>query len=231
MNREAAFLEAIRAAPHDDGLRLVYADWLEEHGQSDKAEFLRLDCRLTAVLREPPSATLSDVQAQYWQLLPDWDTYHQLLKRNWVEAVGRPIAGAPRGMVRCRKCLAPHTGILERLTNEAKLAAIWVEDYDPPPLLPLGYFWVADQRWGQVQFHGHVCLANEEVNDVEPHPDRQRWVGCCGPPPGGLPNLLCGCGAEIGLRAEECCFAHFTHFDPQAILFVGWPDLGADGTG
>jgi uncharacterized protein (TIGR02996 family) len=30
MNAEADFLAAIRAKPHDDALRLVYADWLEE---------------------------------------------------------------------------------------------------------------------------------------------------------------------------------------------------------
>jgi uncharacterized protein (TIGR02996 family) len=37
---EEAFLAAIQASPVDDTLRLVYADWLEEHGDR-RSEFLR----------------------------------------------------------------------------------------------------------------------------------------------------------------------------------------------
>jgi uncharacterized protein (TIGR02996 family) len=37
-----AFLRAIRSDLADDGLRLVYADWLEEHGQPERAAFIRL---------------------------------------------------------------------------------------------------------------------------------------------------------------------------------------------
>jgi carbon storage regulator len=40
-----AFLNAIQASPNDEGLRLVFADWLEEHGDP-LAELLRLQCRL-----------------------------------------------------------------------------------------------------------------------------------------------------------------------------------------
>jgi uncharacterized protein (TIGR02996 family) len=40
------FLAAIRAAPDDDAPRLVYADWLDEHGQSERAVFIRVQCEL-----------------------------------------------------------------------------------------------------------------------------------------------------------------------------------------
>src|SRR5262245_49827440 len=40
---DAPFLDAIRAAPADDGPRLVYADWLEERGDP-RGEFIRLQC-------------------------------------------------------------------------------------------------------------------------------------------------------------------------------------------
>ena len=43
---ERAFFDPIRDAPADDGPRLIYADWLDEHGQSDRAEFIRLQCAL-----------------------------------------------------------------------------------------------------------------------------------------------------------------------------------------
>ncbi len=42
MSDEAAFLSAIRDNPADDTARLAYADWLDEHGQPERAEFIRL---------------------------------------------------------------------------------------------------------------------------------------------------------------------------------------------
>jgi len=36
-----AFIRTISDAPDDDGPRLVLADWLEEHGDCDRAEFIR----------------------------------------------------------------------------------------------------------------------------------------------------------------------------------------------
>jgi uncharacterized protein (TIGR02996 family) len=45
MNPEA-FLRTIREHPDDDGPRLVYADWLEERGECDRAEFIRVQCEL-----------------------------------------------------------------------------------------------------------------------------------------------------------------------------------------
>ena len=46
MSDAPALLAAIRAAPDDDAPRLVYADWLDEHGQPERAEFIRLQCEL-----------------------------------------------------------------------------------------------------------------------------------------------------------------------------------------
>src|SRR5947209_5646412 len=48
MSEEKGLLAAIRDNPEDDDLRRVYADWLEEHGRSDRAEFLRLQVDLAA---------------------------------------------------------------------------------------------------------------------------------------------------------------------------------------
>jgi uncharacterized protein (TIGR02996 family) len=39
---EEMMLQAIEANRQDDASRLIYADWLEENGQVEKAEFLRL---------------------------------------------------------------------------------------------------------------------------------------------------------------------------------------------
>ena len=46
MTQYDAFLQAIIANLEDDAPRLIYADWLEEHGESERAEFVRLQCKL-----------------------------------------------------------------------------------------------------------------------------------------------------------------------------------------
>jgi uncharacterized protein (TIGR02996 family) len=52
---ERALLEAIRAEPEDDASRLVYADWLEEHGHAERAELVRVQ---VAIERDGPGAPL-----------------------------------------------------------------------------------------------------------------------------------------------------------------------------
>lgn len=44
MTEREAFLAAIRAAPDDDLPRLVFADWLDEQGEGERAEFIRSQC-------------------------------------------------------------------------------------------------------------------------------------------------------------------------------------------
>lgn len=46
MDMNAAFLAAIYESPEDDAPRLVYADWLEEFGQPERADLIRLECRM-----------------------------------------------------------------------------------------------------------------------------------------------------------------------------------------
>jgi uncharacterized protein (TIGR02996 family) len=46
MSERDAFLAAIRARPNDDLPRLVFADWLDDHGENARAEFIRLQCEL-----------------------------------------------------------------------------------------------------------------------------------------------------------------------------------------
>src|SRR5947209_10147964 len=48
---EQAFVQAIIANPTDGGLRLVYADWLEERGDP-RGEFLRIQTALLSLPRK-----------------------------------------------------------------------------------------------------------------------------------------------------------------------------------
>jgi uncharacterized protein (TIGR02996 family) len=48
-----SFLRAVLAAPRDDAVRLVYADWLEERGDP-RGAFLRLEVALVATPADDP---------------------------------------------------------------------------------------------------------------------------------------------------------------------------------
>lgn len=56
-----AFLADILDRPADDTPRLVYADWLEDNGESGRAEFVRVQVELA---REPPARP--SVTAENW---------------------------------------------------------------------------------------------------------------------------------------------------------------------
>ena len=43
---ETALLAAVCAAPEDDAPRLVMADWFDEHGDPERAEFIRVQIQL-----------------------------------------------------------------------------------------------------------------------------------------------------------------------------------------
>jgi uncharacterized protein (TIGR02996 family) len=49
MTHHEGFLRDIIANPEEDVLRLIYADWLTENGEEDYGEFIRVQCRITAI--------------------------------------------------------------------------------------------------------------------------------------------------------------------------------------
>src|SRR4051812_47769457 len=81
MTHDEAFLRDIIEHAEDDTPRLVYADWLDDHGDPDRAEFIRLQCRLATLPvgdpRQPELAArereLLDAHAATWlRPMPDW---------------------------------------------------------------------------------------------------------------------------------------------------------------
>jgi uncharacterized protein (TIGR02996 family) len=54
MNPAEPFLRAIHDRPDDDAPRLVYADWLDERGDADRAEFIRVQCALARAAADDP---------------------------------------------------------------------------------------------------------------------------------------------------------------------------------
>jgi uncharacterized protein (TIGR02996 family) len=54
MNREDAFLQSILANSDDDTPRLVYADWLDDNGRPERAEFIRVQIELARLAEDDP---------------------------------------------------------------------------------------------------------------------------------------------------------------------------------
>jgi uncharacterized protein (TIGR02996 family) len=54
MSHEIGFLRAILEEPDDDTHRLVYADWLEEQGETPRAEFIRMQCARSRLPQDDP---------------------------------------------------------------------------------------------------------------------------------------------------------------------------------
>src|SRR5262249_20347749 len=51
---EEALLSDIRANPDDDRVRLIYADWLQENGQPQRAEVIRVQVELARLADDDP---------------------------------------------------------------------------------------------------------------------------------------------------------------------------------
>jgi uncharacterized protein (TIGR02996 family) len=76
---DAAFLEDITENPDDDAPRLIYADWLDDNGQADRAEFIRLQCALARLSEDDPNK--QELQTREKALLLDHE-------RDWLGALG-----------------------------------------------------------------------------------------------------------------------------------------------
>ncbi len=86
MTPEDAFLDDIRMEPESDAPRLIFADWLEDHGQADRGEFIRVQIERHRCADESPALRRRA---------------EGLLQRHWDEWV-RPLAtlvGAEPGEV------------------------------------------------------------------------------------------------------------------------------------
>jgi uncharacterized protein (TIGR02996 family) len=82
MTHDDAFLQAIIEAPADDTPRLIYADWLDDHGQPDRAAFIRLQCELARLPEDDPRRP--ELEGREQELL-------RVHLREWAEPVARHV--------------------------------------------------------------------------------------------------------------------------------------------
>ncbi len=79
MNHDDPFLGAIREHFDDEAPRLIYADWLEEHGQPKLAELIRVcvSMRRTAVFGD-----------EYWRFKARRNELRAACRADWLAATG-----------------------------------------------------------------------------------------------------------------------------------------------
>src|SRR5262249_54775998 len=96
MPSDEAFLNDICAHPDDDAPRLIYADWLDEQGRSERAEFIRVQCALVArpedgALRRRERELLDEHGNAWRQEAPAWARDDSEFRRGFVAAVRCPV--------------------------------------------------------------------------------------------------------------------------------------------
>jgi uncharacterized protein (TIGR02996 family) len=94
MSVEEAFLRSIIEAPDDDTPRLVFADWLDDHENPARAEFIRVQCSLDNITASDP------------RRLALRDREQELLRQYgwvWAEDLGYQVSGWAyrRGFIEC----------------------------------------------------------------------------------------------------------------------------------
>lgn len=57
MNEMQAFIAKVCEEPDEDTHRMVFADWLDENGEPERAEFIRVQCRLECMRRGDEAGT------------------------------------------------------------------------------------------------------------------------------------------------------------------------------
>src|SRR6516162_2062254 len=96
MNHHQGFLQAIIESPDDDTPRLVFADWLDDHDQPQRAEFIRVQIE---------RARLSEDDAKQSELRERENSLLETCREAWLE----PIPACMREFARFRR------GFVERV--------------------------------------------------------------------------------------------------------------------
>jgi uncharacterized protein (TIGR02996 family) len=188
---EDALLRAIGEEPDEDGPRLVYADWLEEHGNPGRAELIRVQCALAALeakqwgLRQREGNLWDQYELDWLAALEPWlekrkgDLLGYEFRRGFVEYIQtrlltdgacRELATQPFLVVLRQlylNVLNPEDGLTQLLTSSrlANLEGLFVEggfDWVPPSVLRLDHL-KALAHFSHLRRLKHLSLAGHAL--------------------------------------------------------------------
>jgi uncharacterized protein (TIGR02996 family) len=177
MTHEDAFLQDILEHPADDAPRLIFADWLEENGNSERAEFIRVQCAIAVdpfAHNPPPSnprcaCNLCTLRRRERELLSDavhwWDwlaDFYRITGRSAIEDLDH-CSDSPHFAVRWRRGFVAEVTLPcqawmdhgPELVRVAPLERVTLWDrttlVDWPPLPDRGPFWVTTRYWDELR--------------------------------------------------------------------------------
>ena len=94
MTERESFLNAVYANPDDNNVRLVFADWLDENGDPDRAEFIRLQIEAERSGDDPRTTNLRRRAARL--LAANRRTWVADSDADWGVPYGYPVMRWPR---------------------------------------------------------------------------------------------------------------------------------------
>src|SRR5947209_8564515 len=98
MTEREAFIRGIAANLYDDTPRLAFADWLDEHGEHDRAEFIRVQCELEPVRDQYEIPRAAELHARESKLLREHEEkWLGTLPRDWDGWQGEVSVAFRRG--------------------------------------------------------------------------------------------------------------------------------------
>lgn len=119
MNQRAQLMQAVIDEPDDDAVRLVFADWLQDHGEEARAEFIRVQIALAYWDGEDYETltTLAQREEMLWREhhaawcaeLPKWSRAKVNFRRGFPASVGCSIPQWLTARSLCRQ--APIQGL------------------------------------------------------------------------------------------------------------------------
>ncbi|MFJ2189949.1 hypothetical protein ACIOJE_18750 [Kitasatospora sp. NPDC087861] len=62
-----------------------------------------------------------------------------------------------------------------------------------------------------------MVLHPDDAVALHDSPEREPWIGCCGPSGMYGPNQLCACGNPVGTLVADCLMQNELHLDPRRI--------------
>ncbi len=174
MTERECFIAAIVAQPADDTARLVYADWLEEHGEVAHAQFVRVQIEHAALGNsDPKSFYISDLERM--RHLKDREIELLQGQDHWLKWAGKAIEdsgyllGYPwqeqmrfrRGFIchfecSCAEFVRP--GFAEALFSSQPVTSVRLTDREP----------YTDHR-ERLPFQFHREIDHDNSNDSIPH--------------------------------------------------------------
>jgi uncharacterized protein (TIGR02996 family) len=118
---EQGLLAAIWADPHDDTPRLVYADWLQERDQPDRAEFVRTQIELATLDEWDDSPRKAELQGREKELRAK----HAMAWKADLPAAFRQRAGFHRGFPNPQPRNLPSSKFLKLTAADFAGAPLW----------------------------------------------------------------------------------------------------------